>query len=276
MSGPSLLKTSIELLDNGKRLRVARLGTGPPIVMLHGYPENLQIWSRLAPLLAKQHEVIAFDWPGMGYSESWSGGATPQLMASRFVSILDEWQINRPTIIGMDMGGQPALAFAAEYPERIERLVVMNSLVFGDEKTSWEIRLLRKFGFNRFALRHLKSIVFRRAESTFLPRDAKLDVAMRNDFWTAFAKPTVRQFISKMCAGFQGTLDQLPGMYGNIACPALVVWAEHDKHFPLIQAERLHQSIPFSQLEVIPDGTHWMVLCHAEELAERIHRWSGI
>ena len=275
MSDPSLLKTSIELLDNGKRLRVARLGTGPPIVMLHGYPENLQVWSRLAPLLAKQHQIIAFDWPGMGYSEAWPGGATPQLMANRLVSILNEWEINRPTIIGMDMGGQPALAFAAEHPDRIERLVVMNSLVFGNERTSWEIRLLRKFGFNRFALRHLASIVFRRAESTFLPRGAKLDVAMRNDFWTAFAKPQVRRFISKMCAGYQGTLNQLPKMYEKIVCSTLVVWAEHDKHFPLIQAERLHQSIPFSQLEVIPDGTHWMVLHHAEELAERIHRWSG-
>jgi pimeloyl-ACP methyl ester carboxylesterase len=270
MTSPCLLKTSIEVLHNGKRLRVARVGAGPPIIMLHGYPENLQVWSRLAPLLAEQHEVIAFDWPGMGYSEAWPGGATPQLMANRLVSILDEWQIKKATIVGMDMGGQPALAFAAERPHRIERLVVMNSLVFGDERTSWEIRLLRKFGFNRFALRHLAGIIFRRAESTFLPRGARLEEAIRSDFWTAFSEPQVRGFISKMCAGYQGTLDQLPGMYEKIACPTLVVWAEHDKHFPLIQAERLHQSISFAQLEVIPNGTHWMVLHHAERLAECI------
>ena len=275
MSGPSLLKTSIEVLDNGKRLRVARLGTGPPVVLLHGYPENLQIWSRLAPLLAKQREVIAFDWPGMGYSEAWPGGATPQLMANRLVTIFDELQIDRPTIVGMDMGGQPALAFAAQHPDRIERLVVMNSLVFGDERTSWEIRLLRKFGFNRLALRHLARIVFHRAESTFLPRGARLDTTMRSDFWLAFAKPQVRQFISMMCAGYQGTLDQLPEMYEKIICPTLVVWAEHDKHFPLVQAERLHQSISLAKLEVIPNGTHWMVLYHAEKLTEHIHEWSG-
>jgi len=274
MSGPALLTTSFELLENGKRLRVARLGTGSPLVLLHGYPETLQIWSRLAPLLAKQHEIIAFDWPGMGYSDAWPGGTTPEHMANRLGSILDEWRIAKPTIIAMDMGAQPALAFAAEHPDRVERLVVMNSLVFGDEKTSWEIALLRKFGFNRFALRHLAGVVFRRAESTFLPRGVRLDSELRNDFRTAFARPRVRQFISKMCAGFQGTLDQLPSAYEKIVCPTLIVWAEHDKHFPLIQAERLHKSISRSQLEVISDATHWMVLHRAEELAERIRRWS--
>lgn len=132
------------------------------MVLLHGYPENLQVWHRLAPLLAEQFEVVAFDWPGMGYSDEWTGGATP-LMAKRMVSIFDELRIEKPIIVGMDMGGQPALVFAATFPDRSERLVVMNSLVFGDEKTSWEIHLLRKYEFNRFALRYLPRIIFRQA-----------------------------------------------------------------------------------------------------------------
>ncbi len=168
MSDTPLLPTFFEQLHNGRRLRTARLGSGPPLVLLHGYPETLQIWHRLAPLLATRHEVIAFDWPGMGYSDAWPGGATPQLLAKRLTTLLDHWRIERPTIVGMDMGGQPALAFAAENPHRIQRLVVMNSLVFGDERTSWEIRWLRKFGFNRFVLRNLASVVFRRAEFDLL------------------------------------------------------------------------------------------------------------
>ena len=72
----ALLATDRLRLSNGKHLRIARLGHGPPIVFLHGYPENLQVWSRVAPLLADRFEVIAFDWPGMGYSDEWSGGAT--------------------------------------------------------------------------------------------------------------------------------------------------------------------------------------------------------
>ena len=151
----SLLATNRILLSNGKQLRISRLGHGPPIVVLHGYPENLQVWSRMAPLLADRFEVIAFDWPGMGYSDEWPGGATPHLLAKRLLTILDELKLQRPTIVGLDMGGQPALVFASIYPDRVRQLVVMNSLVFGDEKTSWEIRLLRRFGFNRCALRTL-------------------------------------------------------------------------------------------------------------------------
>ena len=266
----TLLETKFERLSNGKRLRVARLGTGSPVVLLHGYPENLQVWSRLAPLLAERYEVIAFDWPGQGYSEEWAGGATPQLLAKRLLVILEELKIEQPTLIGMDMGGQPALMFAAIFPESIARLVVMNSLVFGDEPTSWEIHLLRKFGFNRFALRYLPEIIFRRAEATFLPHGVKLDEAIRADFWTAFSQAGVRRSLSKMCAGYQGTLPLLPSFYEKITCPTLVLWAENDKHFPLSQAKRLHTTIPSSKLRVIQGGTHWMALVLAEEVAESI------
>lgn len=270
-----LLHTQLQMLGNGKRLRIARLGAGPPLVLLHGYPENLQLWSRLAPLLAQRCEVVAFDWPGQGYSEEWLGGATPQLLAKRLLAIFDELRLERPIVVGMDMGGQPALAFAAMFPERIERLVVMNSLVFGDERTSWEIHLLRRFGFNRFALRYFPRIIFCRAEATFLPRGEKLAAALREDFWSAFREANVRRFVSKMCAGYQGTLPQLPALYEQIACPTLVLWAEHDKHFPLVQAERLQATIPNAQLQVVSAGTHWMALERASDVAAGILRWLG-
>lgn len=265
-----LLETQFVKLGNGRRLRLARLGSGPPLVLLHGYPENLQIWSHLAPLLARHYQVIAFDWPGQGYSEEWPGGATPQLLADRLLTILDELHIPRPVIVGSDMGGQPALVFAARYPTRLSRLVVMNSLVFGDEPTSWEIRWLRQLGFNRLALRYLPGVIFRRARATFLPRGVTLETHLRDHFWSAFHRLAVRRFISKMCAGYQGTLPRLPELYAQITCPTLVLWAERDKHFPVRQAIRLHDTIATSKLEIVPHATHWMVLDRAVELAQLI------
>jgi pimeloyl-ACP methyl ester carboxylesterase len=265
-----LLATTTDTLPNGHRLRVARLGNGPPLVLLHGYPENLQIWCAMAPALADRFTVIAFDWPGMGYSDAWSGGATPFHMSDRLLALFDTWGLERASIAGLDMGGQPALAFAARYPARVSRLVVMNSLVQWDEPTSWEIRVLRKFGWNRLILRRLPGLVFRRAEVTFLQGGARLPPELRADFWNAFRRPEVRNFVSKMCAGYQGTLPRLPELYRRILAHTLILWAGRDKHFPVAHAERLHAAIPGSQLDVIADAAHWMPWSSADLVSSRL------
>lgn len=263
-----MLKTSIATVQQNRQLRVARLGSGPPLILLHGYPENLQIWSEIAPQLANDHEVIALDWPGMGYSEEWPGGATPAHLSERIIELMDHWQLPQASLMAMDMGAQPALVCAARHPDRISKLIVSCSLVFGDEQTSWEIRVLRKFGWNRFLIRHFPRLIFWRANRTFLPRGVQLPDELYADFWNAFRQPQVRKYVSKMCAGYQGTLQDLPEEYANIQCPTLILWAEHDKHFPPVHATRLHQSIANSQLQILPDASHWMVWHRAAEVAE--------
>jgi len=265
-----MLQTTVTMLSSGRKLRVARVGSGPPIILLHGYPDNLQIWSELALRLADQFEVIAFDWPGMGYSEAWPGGTTPFHMADRLNKILDELKIERTSLVGMDMGGQPALVFAANFPERIERLVVMNSLVLWDEDTSWEIQVLRKYGWNRFIIRKLPHIVFWRAEKSFLPRHFRLPFDLRSDMWQSFSQNDVRFFIARLCAGYQGTLMQLPDVYKKIVCPTLVLWGEQDQHFPPNHATRLNALVSGSSLEIIPGAKHWMPWYLAESVAQSI------
>lgn len=264
-----MLLTTTETIQ-GRTLRFSRIGQGPPLLLLHGYPDNLQIWSRLAPKLAQHFEVIAFDWPGMGYSEAWPGGTTPEHMADRLLSLIDHWKLERISLLGIDMGGQPALVFSAKYPERVTQLIVMNCLAFGDEKTSWEIRILRKFGWNRFILNHFPRLVFWRVLQTFLPRHQPLSTDLKKDIWESFRRPEVRQFISKMCVGYQGTLAQLPQFYVKIRCPLLILWGKQDPHFPEIHAHKLQQLLPQAQLEILPEGEHWLIWHDSERVAQLI------
>jgi len=270
---PGLLDTSVERVE-GRRVRFARRGTGSPLVLLHGYPETLQIFSALAPLMEATHEVWAFDWPGMGDSEAWSGGASPVQMAERIVRLMDHFGIERTILLGMDMGGQPALVAAAQWPDRIDRLVVMNSLVFGDESTSWEIRLLRERGWNRILIENFPRAVFYRAERTFLPSGCRLERRIRDDFWSRFRRPVVRSYISRMCAGYQALLPKLPEYYERVRCPTLALWGDRDKHFPVIQGTCLHQAVAGSELSIVPHGHHWMVWNRAEEIASRVLAFS--
>lgn len=265
-----MLPTTFESI-RGKRVRSARIGSGPPLLLLHGYPESLQIFSSLAPLLATSRDVIAFDWPGMGASETWSGGATPIHMAERLIELMDHWSLEHAEIVAMDMGAQPALVAAAEYPERVSRLVVMNSLVLWDEETSWEIRFLRRHGFNRFVIEQLPRLVFYRAEQTFLEA-TRLPSELRAELWSHFRRREVRRFVSRMCAGYQGLLPRLPSYYERIRCPTRIVWGSAERHFPAAHAKRLRAFVPNSELEIVDGGAHWMVWEQADAVAGRILR----
>jgi pimeloyl-ACP methyl ester carboxylesterase len=191
-------------------------------------------------------------------------------LAERLAALLDEWGVARAAVVGMDMGGQPALALAAERPERVERLAIMNSLVMWDERTSWEIALLRKFGWNRIILRRLPGTVFKRAEQSFLPSGTRLPDELRADLWESFRRPEVRAFIIKMCAGYQGTLERLAALYPRIRCPLRVVWGARDSHFPPAHAERLAAAVEGARLTVLPDGHHWMAHHLAPQVAAAI------
>jgi pimeloyl-ACP methyl ester carboxylesterase len=244
-------------------------------VLLHGYPDNLQLWSRVARRLAPYHRVIAFDWPGMGESSVWSGGTTPQLQADRLLYLLDAWHIPRADLVGFDMGGQPALVAAARFPERIRLLTVMNSLVMGDEGTSWEIDLLRRYGWNRWLLQHLPEVVFRRAWETSLPRGSRLPNDLREDLWRCFSRPSVRTFVSRLCAGYQGSLPALPEFYRRIQSPTCLLWGGRDVHFPPAQGQRLHQLITGAYFLRIPSGEHWMHWHRPQLVAEGILRFTA-
>ena len=265
-----MLKTERLDFGKGEELRIARLGKGEPLILLHGYPGNLQIFSRLAPLLAQEYEVVAFDWPGMGYSPVWKGGTAPSQMAKRILKIMDRLEIERAHLMGQDMGGQPVLAFAAQHKKRLGKAIVMNSLVQWDAPTSWEIRLLRKLGFNTFALKHFPRRVFARVEGTFLPQGEKIDPEVRKDLWEAFRQRPVRDFIVRMCFGYEAQLPRLPKRYANIDSPLLILWGGKGKHFPLAHAEALAKQVPHAEMEVLENGWHWMVWQQPEEVAGKM------
>ncbi len=265
-----MLDTTLEPHPAG-RVRVARQGQGEAVVLLHGYPDNLQVFSELLPLLAADKQAIAFDWPGLGDSDAWPGGATPVVLARHLLALLDAWGLANVHLVGHDMGGQPALVFAAAYPERVRSLVVLNCLAGGDEATSWEIKWLRRFGVNKLLLRHFPRLVYWRALRTFLPVGGPgLSGPLRRELWRTFRRPAVRAYVVRMCAGYEAQLPRLPARYRRVQCPTLILWGEHDKHFPPAQAHFLATQIPHAEVAILPAATHWMVLARAPEVAARL------
>jgi pimeloyl-ACP methyl ester carboxylesterase len=110
----------------GVRLHVAEAGDGPPLLLLHGWPQHWWCWRHLIPRLAQSHRVLAPDLRGFGWSAAPPGDYAKASFAADLLALLDAERIDRVRVVGHDWGGYTAFLLALEHPERLERLVALD------------------------------------------------------------------------------------------------------------------------------------------------------
>lgn len=119
-------------------------GKGSAIVLLHGFLESSTMWKPLIPQLSKNNTLVTIDFPGHGKSDVISKIHSMELMAVVVNAILQHVQISTATFIGHSMGGYVTLAMADLFPEKVERIILLNSTAIADleEKKKIAIDLL--------------------------------------------------------------------------------------------------------------------------------------
>ena len=116
---------------NGVRLRYLIGGQGSPVVLLHGYAETSHMWQPIMPLLAEHHTVIVPDLRGAGGSSKPEGGYNKKNMAVDIHELTASLGLERVSIVGHDIGLMVAYAFAAQFPQATERVVLMDAFLPG-------------------------------------------------------------------------------------------------------------------------------------------------
>ena len=111
---------------NGVRLHVAEAGEGPPLILLHGWPQHWWSWRHLIPRLAQDYRVLAPDLRGWGWSDAPHDSYAKLTFATDIIALLDAEGFDRVKLIGHDWGGYTAFLLALEYPGRIERMVTLD------------------------------------------------------------------------------------------------------------------------------------------------------
>src|SRR5688572_24578083 len=114
---------------DGVRVRYVRKGSGPAVVLIHGFASSIFTWKDVLPSLARSHDVVAIDLPGFGGSDiprPLSGATYPSVA----FAVMDRLGIDRAAIVGNSLGGSVAVAMAAERPERVTALVLIDSAGF--------------------------------------------------------------------------------------------------------------------------------------------------
>ena len=108
-------------------LHVLEAGQGPPVLMLHGWPQHAWCWRKVIPLLADHHRLICPDLRGFGWSEAPGTGYDPETFAADALALMDALDLDRAHVIAHDWGGFAAFLMALHRPERVDRMVILNT-----------------------------------------------------------------------------------------------------------------------------------------------------
>jgi pimeloyl-ACP methyl ester carboxylesterase len=112
----------------GLRTHVALAGDGPPVLLMHGWPQHWYMWREVIPVVAPHARAIAPDFRGFGWSEVPESGYEKEQLARDMIAILDELGIDEVTVAGHDWGGYVGFLLALEYPERVKSFLALGIL----------------------------------------------------------------------------------------------------------------------------------------------------
>lgn len=252
-----------------------RLGSGPPLVLLHGTPWSSALWRPVATALAGDFTVHLWDMPGYGASSKDADHAVDLgVQGELFPALLHEWGLERPHVIAHDFGGAVALRARLLHGARYASLCLV------------DVVALRPWGSPFFTLVREHAEVFARlppaihrgvveayvrgASHRGLGED---DLAMLLEPWTDTEGQAA--FYRQIAQADEAYTDDVQPRYGEITEPTQIVWGTEDTWIPPDRAERLHRLIPHSTLTLIEDAGHLVQLDAPAQLTAELREWTA-
>ena len=265
------------LTIHGHLVGVRRGGSGPVLLLLHGIAGSSLSWVPVMDRLGHEFTVVAPDFVGHGHSAKPSGDYSLGNLASWTRDLLEILGIDRATVVGQSYGGGVALQFAYQYPERCERLVLVDSGGLGRD-VSWLLRLVALPGADLVMPILFPSFVGSWGDrvACFASRLGIRHPSAR-EIWRAYRSLTdeetrqafVRTIRSVIEPGGQAVAAK-DRLYLAERLPVLIVWGEVDRIIPVAHAYSAHEALPHSRLEIIPGVGHFPQSEDPEAFAELV------
>jgi len=260
---PASFKTQT-IQANGADIYVRVGGSGPAVVLIHGFGDTGDMWSPLAAALARDHRVVVPDLRGLGLSSKPEGGYDKKNQAADIRAVLDKLGIGQADIVGHDIGTMVAYAYAARYPDKTTKLIVMDAPVPGVPPWEQIVRLpvLWHFDFGgKDALRLVagrERIYLDRFWNDFSGDPAKVDEATRQHYAKLYARPgAMKASFAQFQSIRQDALDNAEAIKTKLAMPVLAIGGE--KSFGNNEAIVMRNAATNVTELVVPGSGHWLM-----------------
>ena len=256
------------MATNGVSLHVRSGGSGPAVVLLHGYGETGDMWAPLARDLARDHTVIVPDLRGMGLSPqpASGGGFDKKTQAEDIAGVLAALGVQRADVVAHDIGNMVAFQFAARHPELVRRLVVIDAPVpgIGPWEEILKNPLLWHFRFGGPDMERLvagrERIYLDRFWNEFSASPSRFSEAARQHYAELYARPgNMHAGFSQFAAFDQDAADNRAFLAqgGRLKMPVFALGGE--KSFGLTMATVMRAAADDVSSGVVPDSGHWIM-----------------
>jgi 3-oxoadipate enol-lactonase len=247
---------------NGAEIFYTDIGekSATPVVLIHGFPFNSDMWKPQIDPLKTTFRVITYDVRGHGRSEVGDGQYTLEMFVDDLIALLDYLQLEKVVLCGLSMGGYIALRAVERNPERCRALILCDTTCNADSneaklRRAASIKTIKSTGVKPYAEEFPKAAL---SSQTFLKRRDVVEA--------------VRSMIqSNSPIGICGALLALAARTETIPClpkisvPTLILVGEEDKTTPPELSEKMHQLIPNSELQIVSNAAHLSNLENPEE-----------
>lgn len=233
----------------GFEIAYDRRGSGPPLVLIHGFPFDHSIWDEVLPLLEDKFDLILPDLRGFGESTTFDSPTSIMDMARDIASLLDTLGIESASLAGHSMGGYVALAFAKQFPERVNSLVLVASQAAGDSPE-------RKEGRYKTA-----------ADVAEKGVQVVVDAMIEKLTASQVVRSRIRTLMERQ--GVSGVVGALKAMAGredsssfltSFKGPIVLIHGDADELIPIDRALEVKALVPPALLHVLPGAGHMPML----------------
>jgi pimeloyl-ACP methyl ester carboxylesterase len=253
-----------EIQADAATIHVRVGGQGPAVVLLHGFGDTGDMWALMAAELAHDHRVVVPDLRGMGLSSHPAGGYDKKTQAADIRSILTQLGIDRAAVVGHDIGATVAYAYAARYPDKTDRLVVMDAPVPGIPPWDEIVRspALWHFSFGGPDAERLvagrERIYLDRFWNEFAGDPSKIDEATRVRYTAFYAQPgAMHSAFAQFLSIPKDAEDNKVSMTTKLTMPVLAIGGA--KSFGANVAIVLRNAADNVTEVVIANSGHWLM-----------------
>jgi pimeloyl-ACP methyl ester carboxylesterase len=262
----------------GLRMHVAEAGEGEPLVMVHGWPQHWYVWRHLIPRLAESYRVICPDLRGHGWTDAPPDGYEKETLAGDVLSLLDAMELDRVRLVGLDWGGMAAFLLALRAPERVERLVTMNTGHPWLQMQARQVPQLYKLWYQALLA---SPLVGRRAVKPMVQTVYRVGVNQDRvtpqewaHFVHQFSEPERANATVQIYRTF--LTREMPaiarGRYRDKRLTVSTLYL-HGEHDPVIKAENFEPVAAHAddfRIEIVPTAGHFVADENADEVGERL------